>query len=96
MRTTVDIQDVLLKRAKELAAGQGKRLGDVVNDALSEKLAREALVGGARPGGPYRIRPFAGRSAPGIDLDSNASLQDAADDEVRGAGAGSLDLDRLK
>lgn len=89
---------MLLKRAKELAAGQGKRLADVVNDALSEKLAREAQAGGGRAGEPYRIRPVAGRAAPGIDLDSNASLQDAADDEAREArtGAGALDLDRLR
>jgi hypothetical protein len=96
MRTTVDIQDALLKRAKELAAGQGKRLADVVNDALSEKLAREAQVGAGRQGEPYRIRPVAGRAAAGIDLDSNASLQEATDDAAREPGAGSLELDRLR
>ena len=38
MRTTIDIHEPLLERAKRFAAGRGKNLADVVNDALSEKL----------------------------------------------------------
>jgi hypothetical protein len=39
MRTTVNIDDDLLRRAKELAARTGRSLGDVIDDALRTSLS---------------------------------------------------------
>jgi len=74
MRTTIRIDDQLLKEAKEAAAASNRTLTEVVQDALREALSRRrtgtvrervtlTTVGG---GGPM----------PGVDLDDSASLLD--------------------
>ncbi len=47
MKTTLEIPDLLFKRAKSLAAEQGIPLRALVTDALAEKLRGSG--GGARP-----------------------------------------------
>ena len=42
MRTTVNLDDELLRRAKERAARQGRTLSEVVSDALRVLLAEQA------------------------------------------------------
>ena len=42
MRTTVNLDDELLRRAKERAARQGRTLSEVVSDALRVSLAEQA------------------------------------------------------
>ncbi|MEM7147683.1 MAG: hypothetical protein AAF591_21445 [Verrucomicrobiota bacterium] len=46
MRTTVDIPEPLLRRARSRAALEGRRLKDVVNEALERWLASERGVDG--------------------------------------------------
>lgn len=60
MRTTVDVPDLLLKRAKRVAAERDTSLSAIVAEALSAYLRRDApsdeapfvLVEGGRPGAP--------------------------------------------
>lgn len=75
MRTTLDIDEALLRRAKELAAQTNRPLRAVVEDALRESLARTVkhhkpdrvkLVVSTQPPG----------TCPGVDLDSSAALLD--------------------
>jgi hypothetical protein len=95
MRTTIDIHDPLLERAKRFASGRGKNLADVVNDALSEKLGREERPPSIAK--PFQVVTFGeGGLQPGIDLNSNADLQDALDEELRDPVTGKLDLNRLR
>lgn len=94
MRTTIDIHDPLLERAKQFAAGRGKNLADVVNDALVEKLGREEQTRSASH--PFQMLTFGqGGTRAGIDLDSNANIQDALDDEHHQRGQ-TPNLDRMK
>jgi hypothetical protein len=95
MRTTIDIRDPLLERAKQLAAGQGKLLADIVNDALAEKLAREVQAKASVQ--PFKMLTFGqGGPRPGVDLNSNAHLQEILDDDSRDSVTGQLDLDTLR
>jgi|KBSMisStaDraftv2_1062788.scaffolds.fasta_scaffold249490_2 hypothetical protein len=78
MRTTVRLDPHLLKAAKKLAADSGRTLTAVIEDALREVIARKQATD--RP--PVKITVFGGgRLMPGVDLDSNAALQDLLDEE---------------
>lgn len=61
MRTTLDIDDDLLKAAKELARQRGTTAGKVVSEMLRCALTQpDAAVGGvAEPAAEYGFRPFA-------------------------------------
>lgn len=48
MKTTFDLPDPLLRKAKAAAADQGRPLRDLVAEALAEKLAALALAKSAR------------------------------------------------
>lgn len=48
MKTTFDLPDPLLRKAKAVAADQGRPLRELVAEALVEKLAALALAKGAR------------------------------------------------
>jgi uncharacterized protein with von Willebrand factor type A (vWA) domain len=63
MRTTLDIEDALLRRLKEKAAREGQTLQRVANDLLRQGLAR-------RPSrGTYRLElgGWAADPPPGVD-----------------------------
>jgi hypothetical protein len=49
MKTTFDLPDTLLRRAKAIAAEQGRPLRDLVAEAISEKLKAPSAGGGKRP-----------------------------------------------
>ena len=70
MRTTIRLDDALLRRAKARAAATGRSLNDFIADAV-----RVALAAG-RPGGRVVELPTfpGGILLPGIDLDDTASL----------------------
>lgn len=74
MRTTVTIDDQLLRAAKRRAAESGKSLNAVVEDALRTALApRPAATNPeARPLPVFR----GGALLPGVDLDDSVALQD--------------------
>jgi hypothetical protein len=74
MRTTIRLDDQLLKEAKGVAAASGRSLTELVEDALRETLARR-LAGGKRK--RVGLRTFRGQGLrPGVDLDDSASLLD--------------------
>lgn len=95
MRTTIDIHDELLDRAKRFASSCNKRLADVVNDALQETLSRvEQPVTGQSP---FHLVTYGrGGVRPGIDLSDNGSIQDALDESSRDLDTGRMDFDSLR
>ena len=77
MRTTVNIEEGLLKEAKKRAIERDCTLGEVIGHALQESFR-------ARPTNPSveptRLPTFGGRGLQaGVDLDSSASLLDLMD-----------------
>lgn len=75
MRTTINLDDNLLRRAKTLAAQTHRTLTAVLEDALREVLGRRAQ---ARSRKPVRLpvsscKPGYG---PGVDIDNSAALLD--------------------
>lgn len=83
MRTTVSIDDELLRQAKVEAARSGRTLSDVVTDALRVLLARQEERGTA-----VALPVFGGSGLrPGVDLedkDGLATLMDEAPDRAAG------------
>ena len=74
MRTTIRLDDHLLREAKKYAAEAGRSLTGVIEDALREVLARrKAAVKRER----VRLPTFRGQGLqPGVNLNSNAELLD--------------------
>ncbi|MCU0314057.1 MAG: type II toxin-antitoxin system VapB family antitoxin [Solirubrobacteraceae bacterium] len=78
MRTTITIDDDLLREAKQRAAAEGRTLSDLVGEGLRERLARHE----APPPRPFRLVTFGGRGLrPGVDLSSNAAVLDLLDED---------------
>ena len=76
MRTTVRLDDRLLRELKKHAAARGHTLTAVIEDAVRQFLAR-AVAGDGRPkAAPFRAITFKGRLRPGVDLDDSAALLD--------------------
>jgi hypothetical protein len=75
MRTTMDISDELLRRAKRRAADDQVPLREVVEAALRRYLS------GKTPGGRYRLRwkVERGKMQPGVNLDDRDTLFDLMD-----------------
>lgn len=71
MRTTVRLDDHLLRSAKAHAARTGRTLTAVIEEGL--RLALEAEQPPA-DGEPYRVATFSSPVRPGVDLDGNASI----------------------
>jgi hypothetical protein len=77
MRTTVRLDDDLLRQAKALAARTGRTLTAVIEDGLRETLARHRRRQ-ERP--PVALPTFKGKGLqPGVDLDDTAGLLDILD-----------------
>lgn len=73
MRTTVRLDDALLRETKQLAARRGTTLTAVLEEALREWLSRhERSQGRSRIDLP--VSRASGSLRPGIDLDDSASL----------------------
>ncbi|GAB3301379.1 DUF2191 domain-containing protein [Epidermidibacterium keratini] len=80
MRTTVNIDADLLRRAKELAARSDRSLGDVVDDALRVLLLRGET---ATPRAPVTLTQYgSGGLRPGVDLDNKDAMAELLDDDV--------------
>jgi plasmid stability protein len=76
MRTTVTIDDDLLREAKQRAAAEGRTLSDLVSEGLRERLA---LRDEPRRR-PFRLVTSGGRGLqPGVDLSDRAALEDLLD-----------------
>jgi hypothetical protein len=73
MRTTLRLDDRLLREAKRIAADTGKTLGEVVEDLLREALLRRR--GAGVRASRVKLPTFRGRGLrAGIDLDDSAGL----------------------
>ncbi len=80
MRTTVTVDDHLLRQAKEEAARTGRTLGYVLEEALRERFARRRLRPEQRRPMPEFTTVGGTGVFPGVDLDNNAGLLDLMDD----------------
>ena len=72
MRTTLDIEDVLLRRLKERAVREGRTLQSVANDILRQGLAH------VQDRGTYRLEldGWEAEQQPGIDISNRDKLLD--------------------
>ncbi|MFZ5472282.1 MAG: CopG family transcriptional regulator [Myxococcota bacterium] len=78
MRTTIRLDDHLLRSAKKAAAERGVTLTSLIEDALREVLARQSRP---EPGEALSLPVFHGDGVrPGVDLDSTSSLLDLMDE----------------
>jgi hypothetical protein len=78
VRTTVSIDDDVLRDAKGRAAAEGRTLGELITDALRERLSRRSR----RARGRYRaVTSGEGGPRPGVDITNNAGLRDLMDVE---------------
>jgi hypothetical protein len=76
MRTTIDIDDPILKEVKRLQQREGKSLGRVVSDLLAHSLAARKEVPAAKaPAFRWMSKPMQAR----IDLADKQALLDAMD-----------------
>lgn len=74
MRTTVTIQDDLLRQARRVALERHSSLRELVEDALRSALAQPKTDKKAEP---FCLVTFRGRGTlPGVDLDHTAGLLD--------------------
>jgi len=77
MRTTIRIDEELLREAKQLAARSGKSLTALIEDALRESLAHQRRT---EPRETVHLITAGGNGLlPGVDLDDSAGLLDVMD-----------------
>jgi hypothetical protein len=76
MRTTIDIDDPILKEVKRLQRREGKSLGRLVSDLLAQALADAR--GAPKSAPPFRwiAKPMGAR----VDLADKDALLDSMDD----------------
>jgi hypothetical protein len=76
VRTTVSIDDDVLREAKRRAASEGRTLGELITEALRERLSRRPR----RARGRYRVVTSGqGGPRPGVDITNNAAVRDLMD-----------------
>ncbi len=87
MRTTVRLDDALMRQAKIRAAEQGITFTQLIDESLRERLAtRPAETGGE----PVELPAFGARGLrPGVDLSDNRATRDLMDDELPAVDVGS-------
>jgi hypothetical protein len=74
MRTTINLDDELLREAKVIAANTGRTVTELVEDALRESLARRRA---ARTRPRIKLTTVGGNGVrPGVDLNDSAALLD--------------------
>jgi hypothetical protein len=81
MKTTLDIDDELLVRAKALSARDRKSLTSLIEEGLRLRLRRSSAIK-RPPHMPLAVYRGKGGMIPGVDPLSNRSLLDAADDDT--------------
>jgi hypothetical protein len=78
MRTTISIEDSLLRLAKQASLERDCSLGEVVEDALRVALARRPTSGEEPP--VRSLKTFAGSGVqPAVDLSSSSALLEIMD-----------------
>lgn len=88
-RTTLRLDDDLLRESKAVAARRGITLTRLVEESLREKLDRQARVN--RPRRPVELPTFegGGGTRPGVDISDSKALWDLMDADVQ-------DLNKLR
>ena len=71
MRTTLNIDDALMRRIRQQALETGRTITDIVEEALRREVAGHAP---RRTGFTLTWNPVAGRALPGVDLGDRDSL----------------------
>ncbi len=79
MRTTIDIDDPILKEIKRLQRREGKSLGRLVSDLLAQSLADARSAPKSEPQFRWIVKPMGAR----VDLGDKDALLDAMDDVPR-------------
>jgi hypothetical protein len=80
MRTTISLDDHLLREAKIIAASSGKTLSEVIEDSLRESLARRKANAPRRR---INLPTFKGTGLmPGVDLNNSAALLDLMEEDL--------------
>ena len=75
MRTTIDIDDAVMRKLKRVAADAGMSLRAVVEDALRSELSRRSFH--AEASEKQQVITFRGKGTlRSVDLDNNADLLD--------------------
>lgn len=78
MRTTITLDDHLLRAAKRIAAERGVTLSEVIQDAVRAQVAAKPQRAARR----FKLITFRGRGPrPGVNLDRTSELLDAEDIE---------------
>jgi len=77
MRTTLDLDDELMRAVKRRAADTGRTLTSLIESALRDLLRREAEAPGS-----YRLEwpVVEGRALPGVDITDRDALYDRMDE----------------
>lgn len=76
VRTTIRLDDRLLRDLKKHAAARGRTLTAVMEDAVRQFLSRTGADGGHPKATSFRVITFKGGLRPGVDLDDSAALLD--------------------
>ena len=80
MRTTVRLDDDLLREAKVRAAEQGITLTQLIDESLRERLSTRSQP---KKSGPFRLRSYGkGGTRPGVDLTDNRAVRDLMDEDA--------------
>ncbi len=83
MRTTVDLDDELLREVKRRATDSGRTMSETVRDLLRASLA--AAPAGRRRPGRVKLITFSGAPEPGlqpgVDVSDNADLLEILDED---------------
>ena len=72
MRTTIRLDDTLLKEAKRYALEHDTTFTAVVEEALKDKLAKASQK-------PFKLVTHKGKERHGVDISDNAALRDLMD-----------------
>lgn len=73
LRTTIQLDDEVFRAFKTRAAQRGTTLAAEIEQALRADLTSRAS---AEPLPPLRLRTVRGRAVPGLDINSNAALEE--------------------
>jgi Arc/MetJ family transcription regulator len=76
MRTTVSIDDDVLRTAKRRAAEEDRTLGELITEALRERLGRRPTEGRERY---VAVTCGEGGTLPGVDVTNNAAVRELMD-----------------
>jgi hypothetical protein len=80
MRTTVRLDDRLMKEAKIRAAEQGITLTQLIDESLRERLSVRPQPGKVMP---FRLHSYGkGGIRPGVNLDDNRATRDLMDEDA--------------